>query len=331
MKQPREILAAGVLGAGLVASAPAVAQVEWDVSIPWGPGEFHTVNAGNFAAAVEEATGGEVVMTIHAGGALGIRAHESLRAVEDGAVPMAEFAAFQNVGDVPILGIESIPFLIRDYDDLRVMHDLVRPLWETELERRNQKILYVVPWPSQNFFTSQPIETAEDLEGVRMRTYDANTATMVDRLGMIPQQMNNVDIVPALATGRLDAVMTSGTTAVAQQYWEFLDYVYNTNHLWASNIMAVNLDVWNELSPEHQEAIEALARDMEPEFWTVSEGEHETRMAELTTNGMTVAPVSDALQTIMREATADMTGEVVERVGGESGAIIEAFSANRAP
>ncbi len=325
-----ESAAVALVGIGLGLSTPALAQVEWDVSIPWGPSEFHTVNAGNFAAAVKEATGGAVVMTIHAGGALGIRAHESLRAVEDGAVPMAEYAAFQNVGDVPILGIESIPFLIRDYGDLRIMHDLVRPLWEAELERRNQKVLYVVPWPSQNFFTKQPIVTSGDFEGVRMRTYDANTATMVDRIGMIPLQMNNVDIVPALATGKLDAVMTSGTTAVAQKYWEFLAHVYNTNHLWASNIMAVNMDAWNALTPEQQAAIETLATEMEPQFWAVSEGEHQTRMAELVDNGMTVEPVSDALSSVMREATADMAGEFVERVGGEAGAIIEAFNERRA-
>ena len=246
---------------------------EWDISIPWGPTEFHTVNAQNFADAVAEATDGAVTMTVHAGGALGIRANESLRAVEDGAVQMAEFAAFQNVGDVPILGIESIPFLISDYAQLRQMHEIVRPTWEAELEKRNQKALYIVPWPSQNFFTKEPVTTSEDFDGVRMRTYDANTATMVQRLGMVPLQMNNADIVPALATGKLDAVMTSGGTAVSQKYWEFLNHTYNTNHLWASNIMTVNLDSWNELTAEQQSAIEELATTMEPEFWAVSEAE----------------------------------------------------------
>lgn len=121
------------------------------------------------------------------------------------------------------------------------MHDIARSAWEEELMKRNQKALYMVPWPSQNFFTKEPINTPADMEGIRMRVYDANTSEMATRIGMTAQQMNNADIVPALATGRLDAVMTSGTTAVAQQYWEFLNHTYNTNHLWASNVMAVNL------------------------------------------------------------------------------------------
>ena len=317
------------LAAALIAGATTVAHAaEWDVSIPWGPTEFHTVNAQNFAKAVEEATGGAVKMTVHPGGALGIKANESLRAVEDGAVPMAEFAAFQNVGDVPILGIESIPFLIKDYAQLRKMHEIVRPMWEAELNKRNQKALYIVPWPSQNFFTKEPASTIEDFGGVRMRTYDANTATMVQRLGMVPLQMNNVDIVPALATGKLDAVMTSGTTAVSQKYWEFLNHTYNTNHLWASNIMTVNLDAWNELSDEHKAAIEALAKKMEPEFWEVSEGEHTKRMAQLQENGMTVSPASADMLAKMREATADMADGFADRVGPEAAKAIADFKAS---
>lgn len=316
--------ASGVMLAGLPATVAA--QTVWDVSLPWGPGEFHTLNAMAFAEAVQEATDGAVQMVIHPAGALGVRANESLRAVEDGAVPMAEYALFQNVGDLPLLGIESIPFLIEDYDGLRRMHDLVRPVWEEQLAARNQIALYIVPWPSQNFFTKEPVETIEDFAGVRMRVYDANTSTMVSRLGMTPQQMNNPDIVPALATGRLDAVMTSGTTAVAQNYWEFLNHTYTTNHLWASNVMAVNMESWEELSEEHRQIILDLAAEMEPGFWEISEAEHELRMGQLVENGMTVSAPSPELIAAMQEATADMADEFAAAVP-EAGPVIEGFRA----
>lgn len=307
-------------------SVPAAAESTWDVSIPWGPSEFHTKDAEKFAEEVAKATDGEVNLVIHAGGALGIRANESLRAVEDGAVPMAEYALFQNVGDLPILGIESIPFLIKDYDQLRIMHDLVRPLWEAELEKRNQKALYIVPWASQNFFTKDPIDSPEDMQGMRMRVYDANTSSLATNIGMTAQQMNNADIVPALATGRLDAVMTSGTTAVAQQYWEFLNHTYNTNHLWASNVFAVNLDYWNELTPEQQAAIEQVATELEPEFWAVSQGEHALRMGELKENGMAVQAPAPEVLALMREATAGLADDFVANVP-EAGPILDDFRA----
>ena len=316
-----------LVGALAIACAPALAQTKLDISLPWGPTEFHTINAQNFARRVGEVTKGQVVLTVHAGGSLGIKANESIRALEDGTVGLAEFAGFQNVGEVPLLGIESLPFLVDDYEQLRVMHGFARPAWEAALAKRGNKVLYVVPWPSQNFFLKKTAKGIDDLKGVRIRTYDRVTAEMVSKMGMVPQQMNNPDIVPALASGRLDAVMTSGTTAVSQKYWEFLKHTYNTNHLWASNLMVIGSGTWNKLSAENRGAIERLAREMEPEFWKVSQGEHTTRMDELRKNGMTVEPASAEMLGRMRAVTRPMWDEFAKANGAEGAKILADYRA----
>jgi TRAP-type C4-dicarboxylate transport system substrate-binding protein len=316
--------AAGLALAGGVGSARAQAATRWDVSIPWGPSEFHTVNAQRYATEVRNVTNGAVQLTVHPGGSLGVRANETVRSVGDGVVPMAEFAAFQNVGDLPLLGIESIPFLIGNYDELKVMHELVRPTWERELERRGQTVLYMVPWPMQCFYFKRPIASAADLRGIRMRTYDRVTAEMVQRLGMVPQQLTNPDIVPALASGRVDAVMTSGTTAVAQRYWEFLKHAYVTNHLWATNLMVVNNDAFRRLPAATRTAMTDLAKRLEPEFWNVSKAEHDTRMGELRQNGMTVEDPPAALIQAMRQATATMVDDFA-RANPAAAPIIQQF------
>lgn len=314
-------------GAALPRAARAQSVTKWDCSLPWGPSEFHTVDAQKFADAVKQATRGEVLITIHPGGALGVRANETVRALSDGSVPMAEFAAFQNVGDVPLLGIESLPFLVDDYAQLKVMHSFARPAWERALAQRGVKVLYIVPWPSQNFFTKKPIRSLDDLKGVKMRVYDKVTADMSAKLGMVPQQMNNPDVVPALAAGRLDAVMTSGTTAVAQKYWEFLKHTYNTNHLWASNLMSVSADAWKQIKPEHQAAIERVGREMEPQFWQVSQAEHATRMGQLKEHGMTVEPADPALLKRMREVTQPMWEEFAQKNGPDAQSMLEGYRA----
>jgi len=326
MMQRRQMMraAGGLAMAGFPAIARAQAPTRWDISIPWGPTEFHTINAQRFAREVGTATNGSVQMTVHPGGSLGVRANESVRAIGDGVVPMAEYTAFQNVGDLPLLGVESIPFLIGSYDELQTMHSIIRPLWERELERRNQLVLYIVPWPMQLFYFKRPIAAASDLRGIRMRTYDRVTADMVTRLGMVPQQLTNPDVVPALASGRVDAVMTSATTAVAQRYWEFLKHAYITNHLWASNLMVVNLDAWRRVPAATRTAIQDLAKRLEPEFWNVSKGEHTTRSAELQRNGMTVESPPDALMQALRSATATMVDDFI-RANPAAGPIIQQF------
>lgn len=155
-----------------------------------------------------------------------------------------------------------------------------------------------------------------------MRTYDRVAADMVTRLGMVPQQLTNPDVVPALAFGRIDAVMTSRTTAVAQRYWEFLKHGFTTNHLWASNLMVVNLDSLRRLPAATRTAIQDLGKRLEPEFWNVSKGDHETRMAELRQNCITVA--APALVTAMRQATATMTQDFT-RTNPAAAPIVQEF------
>ena len=319
LKQTFLKAAAAFAGAAVVATlaaAPALAQMKWDASVPWGPSEFHTENLVRFAEEVKSVTNGAVEITVHAGGALGIKGPESLRSVADGIVPIAEMAGFQQVGDEPILGFEALPYLIDDYDELEAFVGKIRGLYEEAFEKNNQKMLYTVPWPSQNIFTKTPVATLADLEGRKIRVYDKNSTDLMRALKMSPLLISSPDIVPTLAAGGLDAVMTSGTTAVAQKYWEFLNHTYRTNHLWALNQVTVNLDEWNKLSAENQAAIEDLARKLEPEFWDVSRAEDAVKLKRLADEGMSVEPMDAAVIDAMRAAGRPMWKDFTDRIPG---------------
>lgn len=78
MKQGRIFAFAAACAVGLGVSA-AVAETAWDMSVVWPEGNFHTQNAIAFAEAVKDVTDGEVVITVHSGGALGIKAPRAWR------------------------------------------------------------------------------------------------------------------------------------------------------------------------------------------------------------------------------------------------------------
>ena len=146
-----------IAGAMILACGAASAQVKLEISVPWGPNEFHSLDAAAFAKRVTEETHGQVQMVARPGGELGVKANESVRAVAEGVVPMADLALFQNASRGPALAAETLPFLVSDYDQLKVLHKYFRPLWEKILERNNQKVLYLVPWPKQFFFVKKPV------------------------------------------------------------------------------------------------------------------------------------------------------------------------------
>ena len=306
------------LAATVLVAGAAHAQVKLDISVPWGPNEFHSQNAARFAERVGKETKGEVLMTTHPGGTLGVKANESLRAVADGVVPMGEYALFQNASRGAALAVETLPFLVGDYEQLKLMHKSFRPIWEGILAKNNQKALYMVPWPNQFFFTKKAVVSIKDLEGLKMRSLDKLTTDWINRLGMTPVQMTNLEILQALGAGMIEGVPTSAGTAVAQKYWDFMKFGYITNHIWASNVMAVNLDAWKKLSPAQQATIERVAREMEPQFWEASAADHQKKVAELQANGMQLAAAPKPLLDEMVKRTAPLWDTYAKPMGDDA-------------
>jgi TRAP-type C4-dicarboxylate transport system substrate-binding protein len=318
--------ATSTVGAGALAGCDGRRGTQWDVSLPWGPQEFHVLNARRFAAEVAQATNGSLILNIHPGAVLGIKGPDTLRAVEEGIVDMAEASGFHQVGAEPILGLESLPYLVESIDELKVLYDVIRPAVEAAYARHRQRVVYIVPWPNQYFFLDQRIETAAQMRGLKMRTYDKLSTDLVLNLGMTPVQMPTTDVVAALAAGSLDAVMTSTTTAYAQKYWDFLKYSFRTNHTWSCIVESVNLDSLNRLSPAEREVLMATARRLEPEFWEIARADDADKLRELEANGMETIIPSPELLAEMRAQARPVLDAFIAQVP-ESKALIAEFLA----
>ncbi len=314
-----------LLGLLALASCDNPENVTWNASLPWSIKEYHTTNAIAFAKAVAEETGGKLDIKVFPGGVLGLKGPDTIRALSEGLVDMADVPAVQEAGNEPVLAIESLPFLVQNQDQLRLLYALTRPKIERDFEKRGLKLLYIVPWPRQNIYLKKKVERLSDLRGLKIRTYDRNSSEMMEMLGLVPLQMPSADVVPALASGMVDAVMTSTTTGAAQGYWDFLPYIYRTNHLWLSNVMSVSLESWNELDPATQSKVAALAKDMEAEFWQVARDDDQLKLKILVKNGVEVIENNEQLLNEMREASKPMWRAYRDRVDPETRAIFDAF------
>ncbi|QDL91161.1 TRAP transporter substrate-binding protein [Paroceanicella profunda] len=322
-------LSRAAFGAFLATLAlPAAAQTAWDMSVVWPEGNFHTQDAMKFAEAVKEVTNGDVVITVHSGGALGIKGPEGMAAVRDGLVPIADILMSQQVGEAPVLGVETLPYLAPTMADLALLHKFYRPKVEEVAESMNQKLLYMVPWPGQAVYSKNPINTIADLDGLQLRVVDANGHDFFTRLGAAPLQMPWGEVVPSLAAGTISGVTTSSSSGVDGAFWEFLDNMSTFNWQASSNIVTVNLDAWNELSAEDQDAIEAVAEKLEGDFWLASKAEDEKKIAVLKEHGMTVTAPSPELKAALMERAKPMWDAFKERVP-EAAPYIDAYLAAR--
>ena len=306
------------------AATAASAETAWDMSIVWPEGNFHTQNAMAFAEGVKEATDGEVVITVHSGGALGIKGPEGMAAVRDGLVPIADILLNQQVGEAPVLGIETLPFMAPTMAELALLHKFYRPKLEEIAESMNQKVLYMVPWPGQAVYSPNKIETLDDMKGLTIRVVDANGTAFFEALGATPIQMPWGEVVPSLAAGTIKGVTTSSSSGVDGAFWEFTKNMSTFNWQASSNIVSVNLDAWNDLPLETQTKIEELAEQMEGQFWLNSRAEDAKKIATLKEHGMDVSAPSPELQAALLEKALPLWEEFKTRVP-DAAPVIDAY------
>lgn len=279
---------------------PAHAAVTLDLSEVLPESNYQSRNAAHFAEEVAKVTNGEIKINVHAGGALGFKGPEQLRAVGDGMVPMADILTSQQIGDEPLLGVETSPFLITSYADLRKLHDVLRPEWDKVAAKYNQKFLYAVPSPLQYMFLKVKADTVDGLKGIKIRGADKTTVDICNAVGMAGVVIPWGELIPALASGRVEGVATSATSGVDGKFWEFLKYIYPTNHTWSSNLISINLDAWKKIPAAHQKAIDDLAKKLEPQFWDIADRMDKESIAKLTAQKMELvdipAPMMAAIQ-----------------------------------
>ena len=106
--------------------------------------------------------------------------------MRDGLVPIADYLNTQQVGDEPFMGIEGVPFLSGNIEELKLLHKHIRPEFEKIAAKNNQTILYMVPWPNQYLHLKVKAESLDALKGIKIRIPDKNAQDMCSAIGMAP-------------------------------------------------------------------------------------------------------------------------------------------------
>jgi len=305
---------------------PAAAQTAWDMPTPYGDAVFHTQNIIQFADEVREATGGALDITVHSAGSL--FGHPEIKdAVRRGLVPIGEILLSRLANENPVFEIDSIPFLADSYSDAQALWDASRPTVESLLADQGLTLLYAVPWPGQSLFLTEEVTDPAALQGVTFRAYNTATEQLADILGMVPTQVEAGDIPTAFATGRVSAMMTSPSTGVSSQAWDYTSVYVDVNAWLPKNVVFVNTEAFEALPEDQQAALMEAAATAEARGWEMSTSETDVQIAELENNGMTVVSPSEELAAALSAAGETMTAEWLERAGDDGAAIVGAFQA----
>lgn len=308
---------------GLMSLSTATAAT-WDMPTAYPEAEFHTKNIRLFAADVEKATGGSLKINIHSGQSL-FKHPEIKRAVQTGQVQIAEMLMANLLNENPIFGADAVPFLASNYDESAKLWAAQKSLVEDALSKQGMRLLYVVPWPGQGFYTKKPIASVADLKGVKFRTYNSATASMAELMGSIPTIVEAVEIPQAFSTGVVDAMVTSGATGLRAKAWDFSTYYYDLNAWMPKNMVFVNERAWRGLSDAERKAVQAAADAAAKRGWEMSKEVSDSSSKELAANGMKVEAGSPELVKQLKEIGAKMTTDWEKSAGADGTKVLQAY------
>lgn len=300
--------------------------VTWSANAVY-PEDNHTTKALlELADMLEDETDGAVHIDVMAGGALGYEGPELLSAVRDNAVPVSDMLTSGVAGDEPLFEIVTLPFLVQNFEEAKVLNDIARPYFDEVAEEKwNQKILYIAPWPFAGFWTQEEIVSVADMQGLKMRTYDKNGALVVEEGQGTPHPLPFSEVYSSLSTGIIDSVLTSSPTAVDAKFWEVLDYYSPVNVTMATSFVSVNLDEFNKLDEATQEIVLNASKEVEDQVWKDVPILDEEQIDISKENGIETVDVSDAFMQELSDLTEGIRNEWLETAPDAAQEIIDQF------
>jgi TRAP-type C4-dicarboxylate transport system substrate-binding protein len=311
-------------------AASVQAETKMDLATTYSGQNLHARTLRDFAQQIKEASNGEIIISVQEGGAMGLKDEDHFTAVADGIVPMASVLMGAAVGTSPIYALSTSPFLVQGFEEAKLLRDIAMPYYEEEAKRLNQKILYTCPWPPSAVHAKRPIKEYEDLKGLRIRTYDKKGTEVLQKAGANAVVMSWGDVYPALATGTIDSVLTSTTSAVAGNFWEVLTDTTLVNFAIPLNMININLDTFNSLPQEQQDILVEVGQEMEKKWWKEAQETMTEEIATLRKNGMEVhEEISDELAAKLRESGQFIIDNWLDKVGQDGQEILDEFNAKR--
>jgi TRAP-type mannitol/chloroaromatic compound transport system substrate-binding protein len=286
--------AAAGASAGVIA-APALAQsqptINWRLASSF-PKSLDTIYgaAETFTKRVSTLTGGKFNIRVFAGGEI-VPALQVLDAVQAGTVEMGHSAAYYYFGKDPTFAFDcAVPFGLNSrqqtaWFDQGGGRDLLRSFY---------KDYGIVNFLGGNTGTQmggwfrKEIKTVKDLDGLKMRI-SAFAGKVMQRLGLVPQQIAGGDIYPSLEKGTIDAAEWVGPYDDEKLgFYKVAPYYYSPGWWEAGPQLSfyVGIKEWEKLPKEYQAAVEAASYEAHVAMQAEYDARNPAALARLLKNGV---------------------------------------------
>lgn len=251
---------------------------------------------------IEEGSNGQIKVEIYPNSAMGDTDDLVEQAIQGMAVITPTDPA-RLASDVPGYGILQMPYFLPDLSYLdKIMDTDLYKEWDKQFEEKGIKVL-TSNWYGgvRHFVLNETIDTPEDLSGIKVRTMGNQICIeSINAMGAVATPMTMTEVYPAIEQKGLDGVENQPTSTYNNMLYEVLNTTNRTSHFILLGVPVMGADVFNSLSPEHQELLLNTFKEVGTEYQKIGVETEAEVEKDMESKGMTMHEVDIEL---FKEAT----------------------------
>ncbi len=199
---------------------------------------------------------------------MGIDDKTLLRLLKLGVMDFASMDISKMAGDDPRFEGCDLAGLALDATAARAACDAWRGVIDQQMQKNwGSKLLAIGGNPPQVFWCRTAVAGLDDLKGRKIRVFNNSMRDFMSGVGASSISISFPEVVPALSNGVVDCAVTGTLSGNTAGWAEVTKTIYPLSLGWSINVKAVNLGVWNKMSPALKSFFEQQFKIYEDKMW----------------------------------------------------------------
>ena len=230
------------------------------------------------ASKLDENSNGKMKLEIYPSGQLGSE-QECVELLQIGSLAITKVSAAVLESFTPNYQVLGLPYIFRSREHaFKVLDGEIGKEFLNSTEQFNIKGLCFYDAGFRSFYTiNTAINTPDDLKGLKIRVMKSQTAmNMVKSMGGSPTPIAWGELYTALQSGVVDGAENNPPSLYTSRHYEVCKKYILNEHTAVPDVLIISTVVWNKLSDQEKEWLQAAANASVPEeriLWAQAEEE----------------------------------------------------------
>lgn len=297
------------------------------LSVAGNKGNPQVDGAEKLAALVKEKSGGLITIKLFPGGVLGPDL-QNYSAMQGGTLDMNISNASYLAGNVKEFAVLDFPFLFNNVEEADAIVDgpVGKKLFDKLQERGLVGLAYTELGFRQLNNKERPINTAADLEGLKMRVIPTPLyIEYMNAIGANAVPMPYTETYTALETGAIDGMTNTLLNMIDMKFYEVAQYLTIDNHMYNPQAILISKVTWDKLSDDEKKILQESATEAALYQRQVNRTAGAKALERLKDEGMEInelpaeeiAKLKAKAQPVIDKYTADVGPELVAELDAE--------------